>query len=343
MAETTSSFIAPSGMKLPVVIKQSPLVLILRIIQVDILSALVLFALSFLANYEELYRDTPVNDFIRYDIFLVLGASIGQLFITIIVFFWWHGEEYRVKDKEIIYRSGIFFDKQYAVLHKKVSSVELKRNFLELILGYGTVIINLSPGEKPIVLKSIENAEIYANIIKEAIDHSLSRTANSLPSTPVQDLIIEGEHSRLELKQTFRWDTKNGVTRKDLEKAVMKTVAAFLNSDGGHLIIGVTDGGKIFGLEGDFKSLPRKNRDGFENHFNQTLKTMIGAEFRQYISVHFQEIEGKDVCLIEVQPSPKPVYLRQNNGEEEFFIRTGNSTSPLKISEVNSYIESHWG
>jgi hypothetical protein len=44
---------------------------------------------------------------------------------------------------------------------------------------------------------------------------------------------------------------------------------------------------------------------------------------------------------VSVEPGEKPAYLKIN-GDEEFFIRTGNSTSPLKISEVNSYIETHW-
>ena len=127
-----------------------------------------------------------------------------------------------------------------------------------------------------------------------------------------------------------------------LEKAVMKTIAAFLNSDGGTLLIGVTDGGKIYGLDEDYNSLNRKDRDGFENHLNQILKNMIGAEFRQYVAVVFEAIEGKDVCVVEVQGSPKPVYVKANGDGEEFFIRTGNTTSALSLSETHSYIDSHW-
>jgi predicted HTH transcriptional regulator len=158
---------------------------------------------------------------------------------------------------------------------------------------------------------------------------------------PILDLVLEGESSKLELKQTFRWDVKLKDTNKALEKAVIKTVAAFLNSDGGNLIIGVDDSGSIYGLEDDYNSLVRKDRDGFENHFNQVIKNMIGAEFRRYIDLSFEKIEDKDVCLVSVSPSPKPVYVTVN-GDEEFFIRTGNTTSPLKVSEVNSYIETRW-
>ena len=153
--------------------------------------------------------------------------------------------------------------------------------------------------------------------------------------------MLEGEHSQLELKQTFRFDGKLKDVNKILEKAVMKTIAAFLNSEGGSLIIGVTDNGKMYGLEDDYSTLVRKDRDGFENHFNLIMKNMMGAEFRQYVKCSFEKIEEKDICLVEVEPSQKPVYMKAN-GDEEFFIRTGNTTSQLKISEVNSYIETHW-
>ncbi|OHB00531.1 MAG: hypothetical protein A3E94_01900 [Candidatus Zambryskibacteria bacterium RIFCSPHIGHO2_12_FULL_44_12b] len=330
-------------MKLPVVIKPSPLVLIRRIIEVEVVVSIILFFVSFLTNYEELYRQTPLISIFRYDIFLVVAASIMQLIITLLVFFWWNNEEYRIKEKEIIRRRGMFFDRQNSTLLKKVSEVEFKRNPLEFLLGYGTIVVHLSPGEKPMYIRSVDNAEVYANIIKDVVDQALTR-GNSYKNskTSILDLILEGEHSRLELKQTFRWDGKRNVTSKDLEKAVMKTVAAFLNTEGGQLLIGISDNGNIHGLEDDYKSLTRKDRDGFENAFNQSMKNMIGAEFRQYVGLSFEQIEEKEVCVISVEPSPKPVFLRVNDKEEEFFIRTGNTTSPLKVSQVNSYIESHW-
>ena len=74
-------------MKFPIIIKQSPFVLIIRIIQMELVIGVILFALSFLANYEDLYRSTPVYDFVRYDVFLVVISSIVQLIITLLVFF----------------------------------------------------------------------------------------------------------------------------------------------------------------------------------------------------------------------------------------------------------------
>ncbi|TAL49471.1 hypothetical protein EPN83_00390 [Patescibacteria group bacterium] len=328
-------------MRYPVVIRQSPLVLIRRIIGVEVGISIVLFAISFIANYEQLYRQTFIGRLIRYDIFLVIAASILQLLVTLGVFLRWHSEEYRIKEKEIVHRWGMMFNRENSIMLKNVSSVEYKRSPLEFFLNYGTIVVHTLVSERPLCIRSVENAEIYANIVKDTVDLAIRRKPPESKKFSILDLILEGENRRLEFKQTFRWDTKRKAVNKDLERSVMKTIAAFLNSDGGNLIVGVSDNGGIAGLEDDIKTLIRKDKDGFENHFNQAFKTTIGAEFRQYVDLSFERIEEKNICLIEVVPSPKPAYVRAN-GEEEFYIRTGNTTTPLKVSEVNSYIESHW-
>ncbi len=330
-------------MKFPVIIKQSPLVLLKRIVEVEVTMSAIILLVSYFANYQELFQKSFIGDILRYDLFLVLVTAIVQLIVTFGTFILWHNEEYRVKEKEITHRDGFIFVKEHSVLLKTVQSVEYKRNPLELLLNLGTIVIRSQGLPKPFYIRSIDSAEIYCNIIKDVVDRALLRPAESQKKLSILDLILEGEHSQLELKQTFRWDGKNKVTSKVLEKAVMKTVAAFLNTNGGSLIVGVTDNGKIHGLEEDYNSLTRKDRDGFENHFNQVLKNMMGAEYRQYVSVSFETIEEKDVCLIEVIPSPKPVYMLANGDGEEFFIRTGNSTSTLSLSKTHDYIETHWG
>jgi len=157
----------------------------------------------------------------------------------------------------------------------------------------------------------------------------------------ILDLILSGESQNLELKQTFRWDVKEKTLNKGLEKTVMKSIAGFLNSEGGKIILGVADNKSIFGLEQDYQTLARSDRDGFENHFSQTFNSIIGVRFRRFLKISFEKIDNKDVCLIEVYPSSEPVYININNSEE-FFIRSGNTTSPLPVSKVTDYIKSRW-
>ncbi len=157
----------------------------------------------------------------------------------------------------------------------------------------------------------------------------------------IKDIIRTGEHERLEFKTSLRWDVKRDQVNKDLERGVMKTITAFLNSKGGNLVIGVDDHSQIYGLESDMASLAKQNHDGFENHFNNLFVSMIGPEFRQYVKLSFHYIGNQSVSLVEVKQAHQPAYLKTEKGED-FFIRTGNATTSLKVSQVAPYISSQW-
>ena len=149
------------------------------------------------------------------------------------------------------------------------------------------------------------------------------------------------EHEGLEFKSSFRWDLKANRINKNLEKVVMKTVAAFLNSRGGQLVLGVDDQKNILGVDHDFKTLGRADSDGFENHFSHVFNNMIGAEHRQFVKLTWVKHEDKNCCIVVVMPSVHPVYLRSDENEE-FYIRTGNGTTSLKLSEAYGYIKTRF-
>jgi len=119
-------------------------------------------------------------------------------------------------------------------------------------------------------------------------------------------MIKSGEHERLEFKTSLRWDVKRNQVNRELEKTVMKTITAFLNSEGGHLLMGVDDKGQPMGLENDFASLSKSDADGFENHFTNVFRDVIGPEYRRFVKVSFHEVDGKEVCLLSVTKSSKP-------------------------------------
>jgi predicted HTH transcriptional regulator len=67
-----------------------------------------------------------------------------------------------------------------------------------------------------------------------------------------EELIKRGESKSLEFKSTLRWSLKeNRRDDKGVTHAALKTIAAFLNTEGGDLLIGVADDGSIVGIERD--------------------------------------------------------------------------------------------
>lgn len=321
-------------MKYPVIIKRSPLALIKNIILIELLAGFLLFASAYLTNYEKFYR-LVFGGLIRYDYFLVLAASIFQLVLTMAIFLRWHNENYELREKEIIRKRGILAVTQTFFPLKDVKSVSFRQDLFEKLTNCGTVAVD------NFKLRHIENGEVLADTIKSLVERIGDKTQDS-QKLSVLDLILNGENYHLEFKQSLRWDLRQDIVNKDLEKAAMRTIASFLNVEGGSLLLGVADNKTVAGLEQDYQSLPRQDRDGFENHFNHIFNSMLGPRFRPFVKLNFEKINNRDVCLVQIGPSDSPVYLKANSAEE-FFIRTGNAVAALAMSEAQDYIKSRWG
>lgn len=154
-------------------------------------------------------------------------------------------------------------------------------------------------------------------------------------------LISEGENEGVEFKSSLRWDLNTNQVNKDLEYAIAKTVAGFLNSNGGTLFIGVNDHKKIIGLKADYETLNKKNGDGIMIHMTQILQSYLSKECLSYIKVRVVKINGKEIVRVDTVASKKPIYLTRDD-KQEFFIRTGVVTQPMQIKEALEYIKDHW-
>ena len=169
------------------------------------------------------------------------------------------------------------------------------------------------------------------------------KKANATEIT-VTDLIQKGESPALEFKSTLRVDIKTGKAEKFIEHSVIKTLAAFLNSEGGTLLIGVEDNKNILGLELDFNSFSKGDKlDEFQKHFDNLISKTLGNRFQRYLKVEFPEIDDKTICSVTIkEKSEEPVYITNDAGQETFYIRRQASTIDLKPSETVKYIKEHW-
>ena len=158
----------------------------------------------------------------------------------------------------------------------------------------------------------------------------------------VRGLMSGGEGHRLEFKSSLRWDLREERVNKELGKVVVKTLAGFLNGEGGTLLLGVDDAGTAVGIEVDYATLKKKDRDGFELHFQDIVARDLGEGLLTYMTVTFHEIDGHDVCQITVEPSDHPIYVEDQNAAV-FYLRTGNGTRPLPVDEVVKYVQHRWG
>ena len=157
----------------------------------------------------------------------------------------------------------------------------------------------------------------------------------------ITSIIAQGESGRLEFKSSFRWDFKQNGVNKGLEGAILKTLAAFMNSEGGSLLIGVNDEGQPLGLGKDFETLKTKNRDGFEVALMTAIATKLGTPQCARVTILFHKIENQDICHVLVSKSQKAVFLEAGK-ETKFFLRAGAGTKELNVKEAAEYISDHW-
>ncbi len=146
--------------------------------------------------------------------------------------------------------------------------------------------------------------------------------------------IARGEGMQTEFKSTLRANLHTGQNDQKMEHAVLKTLAAFLNSKGGTLFVGVNDAGEILGLGKD--NFP--NEDKMALHLDNLIKTQLGLSVYACMKICFSEINGMRFLAIECVESEKPVFLKSSAGEE-FFIRAGASSPALPASHMHEYIQ----
>ena len=157
------------------------------------------------------------------------------------------------------------------------------------------------------------------------------------------ELVKRGESKTLEFKSSLRWNLRE--ERKDdtqVTHAVLKTIAAFLNTEGGDLLIGVADDGSVLGIEHDRLD----NEDKFMRHLVQCVQNGLGDRAGTCIDPKVQLVDGKTVCLVSCQRSPEPVYVRwkgkEATPEGDFFVRSGPRTDKLSTESAGEYIKTRF-
>lgn len=177
---------------------------------------------------------------------------------------------------------------------------------------------------------------LYAEIQKR-----IEPSETTAPIDPVHELILEGEGQFVEFKSTMRYDMRTGEVNKKLEHVIAKTVAAFMNSDGGSLFIGVDDNQNAVGLDKDYSTLKKADRDGFQLHLSNLLDKYLGKEVMKLWKLEFPLFDDKQICLVKVTSSNRPVFVAYE-GKEDFFVRKEGSSQPLNRSEQHEWSKDRW-
>ncbi len=186
--------------------------------------------------------------------------------------------------------------------------------------------------------KRITDDRAFGKVVKTFLFDQYLRGHRS-----AEELIKRGESKTLEFKSTLRWNLKED--RKDLRvtHASLKTIAAFLNTEGGDLLLGVADDGSVVGIERDRLD----GDDRFMLHLAQVVRNALGDRAGTCIDPKTQMLDEGTVCVVSCQRSPEPVLMRWKGMERarkgDFFVRSGPGTVKLPPASAKVYIRTRFG
>ena len=204
-------------------------------------------------------------------------------------------------------------------------------------------------------LWKIENYKQFLKARRNLLTNKLNHFLNNISIMPekvktalnLEEVIQSGEHGFLEFKYSMRWNLREARTDKKMEEIILKSVSAFSNSEGGKLLIGVADNGEVIGLQDDYNTLKKANKDHFELHLRNLINNAFGKDFAATnVSINFPIIDENEICEIDIKAGTKPLFLEvvDKNGQKQkkFYVRSGNSSQDLAIDEVTSYAKTRF-
>ena len=177
-----------------------------------------------------------------------------------------------------------------------------------------------------------------AQNIQDKLNNMLSALDELTEADKIRAIVRTGESKTLEFKQTLSVDVKNDKKEKNIEKMVLKTIVGFLNTEGGILLIGVSDDKNIIGIQKEIQKY-HKNDDKFLLHFKNLIKESIGENFYPFINYRLVDIESCKILRIDCKPSNKECFLEPKN---EFYVRINPATEKLEGQKMVDYIRSHF-
>ncbi|AGI47278.1 putative transcriptional regulator containing an HTH domain and an uncharacterized domain shared with the mammalian protein Schlafen [Thermoplasmatales archaeon BRNA1] len=180
---------------------------------------------------------------------------------------------------------------------------------------------------------------LFAHTLDRFLKENVPADMNDRQRKAITEMIARGESSVLEFKSTLRTNLKTGEKDPRIERAVLKTIVAFLNTKGGTLLIGVSDDGTINGIDEEAFD---GSRDKLTLHLNHLVENQIGKEYIPYIGYFIVDFDGKGVMRVDCRRSDEPVFLTEKD-TYTFFVRSGPSSIDLHGMDLLYYANRNFG
>jgi len=170
------------------------------------------------------------------------------------------------------------------------------------------------------------------------LDSMLEVAGKLSKADQIRSIIRQGESKTVEFKETYDFCVHQKKQDKRIETSALKTIVAFLNSEGGTLLIGVSDEPKIVGIERELEKFYKNNEDKFLTHMKNKMKERIGEQFYPFIDYNLIEVDGSKLVHFRCERSDSPCFLDKT----EFYVRTNPASDKIEGQKLYEYMKNHF-
>jgi len=172
-------------------------------------------------------------------------------------------------------------------------------------------------------------------------DESPPETPSPEPESDITMLIRSADEKETEFVPSV-WHPSNArelidagsLLEEQIQASIFMAVAAFLNTDGGNVLVGVNKKREVVGVHLEDFTSP----DEFLSCLERAIEKRIGQGAFASISLDLHAIGALVFCKITCEQSREPVFLSSDEGREEFYVRVGPLCVALKPSQIHEYI-----
>jgi hypothetical protein len=264
------------------------------------------------------------------------------------------------------YRAALAQDPGNAEVHKKLGDALVKsRQFMDAFNEYREAL-RIEPENEFYKKVYSQFRTLFIDSRPDGVPKSVVKRSPALQVLPsvadetFQALIRGGENEFVEFKSGALWSksfTKAEITAsdsKDVHKfgkdtskfIIAKTIAGFLNTEGGNLVIGIREnkGGQkneIVGVEKEYPQLKDPCSDGYRRMIideivRKFLPPGIFHHLTTYIRIQFMSTEDLTLCWLEIKKSDEAVFVTVQD-DESFFIRIDAETRQIADKALVNY------
>lgn len=209
-----------------------------------------------------------------------------------------------------------------------IPALDTQRNLVDASENLEKLQMQITRLEKELVFNPTNVDAVATDVL-----NLLSSIGRLTAADEIKARIRSGENKTTEFKETFSWDIREKQKGKHIEEASLKTIAGFLNTQGGTLLVGVHDSGEISGVDFEIRKLHKGTTDDFLLYFKDKVKTKFGEKFYPKIDWSLETVDGKKVLVVNTKEGHEPAFL-----DGVFYVRVNPATDKLEGERLVSYV-----